>query len=219
MDGFLAPLRFILNLFNRSKSTNNRTVQARDIRNNEGPVTIDQSIGNLTINSPADTAEKRRRDDAAQGIWNMVIDLKTNSKTAVMIMDLFHPDNEISKLNQNQYFSATKKDLDDEGMLRYMKVVEGSEKHRPFISDRLWNLFQAYQILSMRPALLLSGVRGKAPTTTWWEDELIKRSLAREGMPKEMEELSRSSQTPLKKCKDRIEEEIRLDMQSADNSL
>ena len=214
MDGFLAPLRFILNLFNRSKSTNNRTVQTRDIRNNEGPITIDQSIGNLTINPLPDSSDNRRREDATQGVWNMVIDLKTDSKTAVMIMDLFHPDNEISKLNQNQYFSAAKKDLDDEGILRYMKVVEGSEKHRPFISDRLWNLFQAYQVLSMRPALLLSGFNGKAPTSRWWEDGIIKRALAGEGMPKEMEELSLSSQTPLKKCKDRIEEEIMLEIQS-----
>ena len=57
MDGFLTPLKFILNLFNRSKSTNNRTVQTRDIRNNEGPVTIDQSIGNLTINPSPDLSD------------------------------------------------------------------------------------------------------------------------------------------------------------------
>ena len=144
----------------------------------------------------------------------MVVDLKTNSKTAVMIMDLFHPDNEMSKLNQNQYFSSVKEHLDDEGMLTYMKVVEGSEKHRPFISDRLWKLFQAYQLLSLRPAILLSGMSGKAPTSRWWEDELIKRTLTGEGMPKELEELSCSDQVPLKKCKERVEEEIRLEMQS-----
>ena len=215
MDGFLTLLKFILNLFNRSKSTNNRTVQTRDIRNNESPVTIDQSIGNLTINSSPDSPDNTRHADAIEGVWNTVVDLKTNSKTAVMIMDLFHPDNELSKLNQNQYFSAVKKNLDDEGILTYMKIAEGSEKHRPFISDRLWNLFQTYQLLSVRPALLLSGFNGKAPTSRWWEDKLINRALTGEGMPMDLVELSRSSQTPLKKCKDRIEEEIRLEMQSS----
>ena len=43
---------------------------------------------------------------------------------------------------------------------------------------------------------------------------MVKRTLSEEGMPKDLEELARSSQTPLKKCRDRVQEEIRLQVQS-----
>ena len=71
MDGILGKIGSILRISTKSDSTNNRSFRARDIRSNEGPVTVDQSINPTIVMSDSEESDgKRRRRDAAGKVWN-----------------------------------------------------------------------------------------------------------------------------------------------------
>ena len=223
MDGLIAPLRFILKIpltfilkiKKQHRSANNRTVQTRDIRNNAGPVNIDQSVSStINVNPSVESNEKSRRSEAIDAIWNAFLELKHNELTAVFVMDLFHPHNDIVQLQKNPHFAAALTKLKSEDITQYLEPVINAEKHKPYISERLWALFDAYKILTIRPAFLLQAdLSDTVPANVWWEDEIIKRTISGEKMPENLEQLARSPECPLDKCRKAIEREIMLEVQ------
>ena len=108
MDGLLAKIGSILRISTKSDSTKSRNFRARDI---EGPVTVDQSNNNLTVNLAKESLERERRKEAADGIWEALLEIKNNQITAVFIMDLAHPHNEIGRLRGSKSFPAAMKRL------------------------------------------------------------------------------------------------------------
>ena len=217
MDGILGKIGSILRISTKSDSSNNRNFRARDI---EGPVTVDQSNNELTVNLPEESLGRERRKDAADGIWDALLEIKNNRITAVFIMDLFHPHNEIKRLRKNPHFAAAMKSLNLEEVTQHLQPKTTAEKHRPYVTDRLWNLLHAYLLVSVRPALLLLGEEKSVPANSvpanrWWEDDLIRNALHGAGMPEGIPELTSTEETPLATCLDAIEQEIRLEVQSA----
>ena len=211
MDGILGKIGSILRISTKSNSTNNRNFRARDVA---GPVSVDQSNNNLSVNLPEELLARSRRQEAADGMWKALLEIKNNQITAVSIMDLFHP-GEISQLRKNEYFAAALKSLESLRDTDYLNLRSDAEKYKPYVSERLWNLYHVYFLLSFKPALLLQGLANMPPTNRWWEDGIIREGLQGHGMPEGLMELAYSGETPLKKCQYAIEEEIRLEVQSA----
>ncbi len=226
MDGLIAPLRLILKIpltlilkiTNKSRSDNNRTIHTRDIRNNAGPVKIDQSVNStINVNPLIESDEKSRQSAAIDGIWNAFLELKNNQLTAVFLMDIAHPNNELDQLRKNRYFSAALTELNSEDITQYLEPVINAEKHKPYVTERLWDLLDAYTTLVIRPALLLhTDFTDKVPANTWWEDEIIKKTISGQNMPKGLEQLARSPECPLQECKKAIERNL---SRSAANEL
>ncbi len=212
MDGLLAKIGSILRISTKSDSTKSRNFRARDI---EGPVTVDQSNNNLTGNLAKESLERERRKEAADGIWEALLEIKNNQITAVFIMDLAHPHNEIGRLRGSKSFPAAMKRLEVDDVIIYLEPRKTAEKHRPHVTERLWNLFQAYLLLTVRPALLLLEDVKSVPANRWWEDELIRNTLCASWMPEGIEQLALSAEAPLATCLDAIEKEIRLEIRSA----
>ena len=212
MDGILGKIGSILRISTKSDSSNNRNFRARDV---EGPVTVDQSNNELTVNLPEESLQRERRKDAANGIWDAILEIKNNPITAVFLMDLAHPHNESGRLKGWKHFTVAMKRLEIDDFTIYLEPRKTAEKHRPHVTERLWNLFNAYLVITLRPALLLLGEEKSVPASRWWEDELIKNALHNAGMPKGIEELASRAETPLATCLDAIEQEIRLEVQSA----
>ena len=215
MDGLIAPLRFILKIFNKGDSANNRNIQTRDIKDNVGPITIDQSNNQtINVNPISETGERKKRQDAADGVWEAFLEMKKNAITAVFLMDLAHPDNDLSKLGGNPYFAAALAELKRCDITEYLEPIANAETHRPYVSERLWNLLDAYKILLLRPALLLKeNFPANIPANKWWEDVIIKSTITRDDMPKELEQLAHSDAFPLELSKRVIEREIMLEVQ------
>ena len=107
------------------------------------------------------------------------------------------------------------KRLEIDDVTKYLEPRRTAEKHRPHVTERLWNLFNTYLVITIRPALLLLGEEKSVPANRWWEDELIKNALHDAGMPKGIVELASRAETPLATCLEAIEKEIRLEIRSA----
>ena len=220
MDGLLAPFRFILRAFNRRESANDRVIQMRDIRDNQAPVTIDQSSHTTHLNQTEEAEIGRRKREAADAVWEAIQELKNSRPTAVFLMDLAHPNNEIQSLERWPNFSTAMESLRRQhSKYEDMNSVFDAEAkvkiHHPHITDRLWDLFKAYQLLMARPALLLLEEPNSVPANRWWEDDLIKECLSKTTIPKEIQQLTNSEESPLLKCLNGIEEEIRIEVQTA----
>ena len=211
MDGILGKIGSILRISTKSNSTNNRNFRARDIT---GQVSVDQSSSNLSMKLPEELLDRNRRQEAADGMWKALLEIKNNQVTAVSMMDLFHP-GEMSQMRENKFFASALKSLETFRDTEYLSLRSDAEKYRPYISERLWNLFHTYFLLSFKPALLLQGLADIPPTNRWWEDEIIIEALQSNEMPEGIMEMMHSTECPLKKCQESIEEEIRLEVQLA----
>ena len=211
MDGILGKIGSILRISTKSDSANNRNFRARDIA---GPVSVDQSNSNLSVNLPEELLDRNKHQEAAGGMWKALLEIKNNQITAVSLMDLFQP-SDMSQMRKNEYFAKALKSLESLRDTDYLNLRSDAEKHRPYVSERLWNLYHLYFLLSFKPALLLQGLAKMPPTNRWWEDGIIREALQGDGMPKGIMELAYSAETPLKKCLEAIEEEVRLEVQSA----
>jgi hypothetical protein len=219
MDGILGKIGSILRISTKSDSTNNRSFRARDIRSNEGPVTVDQSINPTIVMSDSEESDgKRRRRDAAEKVWNAFLELKHNEITAVWIMDIVQPISDMSDLHKNSYFSSALKVLRTQGMERliqkYVQPGREIERHRSHISDSLWELFKAYELLTVRPALLLLDPKTEVAATSWWNDTIISKTLNGQSMPQNLNQLAQMQEIPLTLCKNALEKQILLEVQS-----
>ena len=126
MDGILGKIGSILRISTKSDSTNNRNFRARDI---EGTVTVDQSNNNLTVTHPEGSLEEKRRKEAADGIWDALLEIKNNPITAVFLMDLAHPHNDIGRLKGWENFTAAMKRLEIDDVIIYLNQSQ-SEMRR-----------------------------------------------------------------------------------------
>ena len=198
MDGLIAPLRFILKMFNRGDSTRDRTIRTGDIKDNVGTVNFDQSnTQTINVNPISETDGKRRREEAADGVWKAFLELKNNTITALFILDLAHPNNDLGNLGKNHHFAAALADLKKRDTTEYLEPMTNAEKYKPYVSDRLWNLLDAYKVFSLRPAvLLIHGSTTEHPANRWWEDVIIKGTIARDHMPEGLEQLAYSDVMP-----------------------
>ena len=127
MDGILGKIGSILRISTKSNSTNNRNFRARDIT---GQVSVDQSSSNLSMKLPEELLDRNRRQEAADGMWKALLEIKNNQVTAVSMMDLFHP-GEMSQMRENKFFASALKSLETFRDTEYLSLRSDAENTGP----------------------------------------------------------------------------------------
>ena len=128
-------------------------------------------------------------------------------KAAMFHIDIAHGDIPDSLLFANPNYIEDKKTLRQE-LNEFIKVGDCKE-HEPYVSPRLWSLFDSYRILSARPLSIL-WYEGNVNARRWWEDGIIRDVLARNHIPEELRGFAPSNaiKTPHQHALNLIENEI-----------
>ena len=209
MEGLLTCLKPILNFkwLHRSTSVNGRTAEVGDIKGHSNVVNFDQSVKPVIVSQLGQAKGDEIRVKSAQAIWEAVQKIRQIPNVAMFHIDVTHGDIPDNVLFANPGYVEAKKtlrwDLD-----RLMEVGECKE-HEPYVSPRLWTLFDSYRVLSARPSVVLLH-EGDVYARRWWEDEIIRGVFARDYIPEELREFvpDNTVETPHKYALDLIEQEI-----------
>ena len=212
MESILGKVGTILKLkiSTRSNPANNRNFRARDI---DGAVTVDQSNSNMSLNLPEEFIDRNRRRQAADEIWNALLELKNNIPAATLVMDFAHPNNELSQLRKDRNFNEATESLSEQSEICF-QIERTAERQRPHVTTQVWTLFQAYFLVTIIPTLLLIRSDKSLKPNRWWESEGIKNALQSHEELAEIWQTIPSPEMPLLKCLEAIEEAIKREIQS-----
>ena len=202
MEGILGKIGSILRLSKNTNARNNRSFQARNI---EGPVTVDQSTKTYAVSTSEGSSERKR--GAADGIWKAILELKREAPTAPFIIDLTVEGEDDAAIEGNLHFQEALREIKRSGFDKQLAILTAAEEHKRYVSDRLWGLFHAYGVLTIRPALLLRD-KGIKSARKWRTDTIIRKAMAAEFMPEGIRTWNTSGEAPLMRCKKAIEAEV-----------
>ena len=201
----LASFKNLLGSLIRNRSDHNRQVKIQDVQNQDANISIDQST-NKTVNL-GQTVEREVGNQAADQIWRATLLIKDKTPNAPTIMDLAEPNTNNTRVESNSHFQAALSELQPGSFDDILRIRSEAEQHKPYISNRLWNLFHAYTVLSLKPALLLRD-QGLASARNWQNDEIIKEILSADYMPEAVKGLREVRKTPLMWCRKTVEDEL-----------
>ena len=209
MEGLLSCLKFVFSFkwFRRSTSMNNRTVEVGDIKGGSNVVmNFDQSVRPVTDQSGQSRGDEIRVE-SARAVWEAVQEIRRIPKAAMFHIDIAHDDVPDSLLFANPNYIEDKKMLRQE--LNQITKVGECKEHEPYVSPRLWALFDSYRILSARPLAIL-WYSGDVNARRWWEDRIIRDVLARDHIPEELRGFAPSNaiKTPHQHALNLIDQEI-----------
>ena len=201
----LASFKNLLGTLFRSQSEHNRQVKIQDVQNQNANISIDQST-NKTVNQ-GQTADREVGTKPSDQIWKATLQIKAKTPTAPSIMDLADPNATNNNLESNKYFQAALSQLHGGWNDEILQIRSDAEQHKPYVSDRLWNLFHAYIVLAVKPGILLKDT-GLDAARNWPNDQIIKEILAADYMPEAIKELREARETPLMWCMKTVEDEL-----------
>ncbi len=201
----LASFKNLLGTLFKNRSDHNRQVKIQDVQNQNANanINIDQST-NKTVNL-GQPADREVGSKAADQIWKAALQMKDKKPSAPTLMDIAGPNNK--SIESNNHFQAALSELQAGSFDEILQIRSEAEQHKPYVSDRLWNLFHAYTILSVKPALILRDESLDA-ARNWPNDEIIKEILAADYMPEAIKGLREVRETPLTWCLKIVEDEL-----------
>ena len=209
MEGLLSCLKFVFSFkwFRHSTSMNNRTAEVGDIKGSSNVVNLDQSVKPVIVSQSGQSRGDEIRVKSARAVWEAVQEIRRIPKAAMFHIDIAHGDIPDSLLFANPNYIEDKKTLRQE--LNQIREVGDCKEHEPYVSPRLWALFDSYRILSARPLAIL-WYEGNLNARRWWEDEIIRDVLARNHIPEELRGFAPSNaiKTPHRHALNLIEQEI-----------
>ena len=201
----LASFKNLLGTLFRSESEHNRQVKIQDVLNQNANISIDQST-NKTVNQ-GQTTDREVGTNPADQIWKAALQIKGETPTAPSIMDILGPNATNNNVESNKYFQAALSQLHGGWNDGILQIRSEAEQHKPYVSDKLWNLFHAYIVLAVKPGLLLKD-EGLDAARNWPNDQIIKEILAADYMPEAIEGLREVRETPLMWCMKTVEDEL-----------
>ena len=201
----LASFKNLLGTLFRSQSEHNRQVKIQDVQNQNANISIDQST-NKTVNQDQ-IVDRQGATKPADQIWKATLHIKATKPDAPSIMDLFGPNITNNNLESNKHFQAALSRLQGGWCDEMLQIQSETEQHKPYVSDRLWNLFHAYIVLAVKPGLLLKD-EGLDAARNWPNDQIIKEILAADYMPEAIKGLREVRETPLMWCMETVEDEL-----------
>jgi hypothetical protein len=159
---------------------------------------IDQSVSNQnqsggltahTVNADAiniqtshvDTTTSARKIQAIENVWSAICQLKNNFGDLLFVDGILTADELetfFSSREDRPIYQSIRIYKDENSILRKLKVaLELAEKERPFISDRLYMIFFAIQVVCGRTAMLLNVSFNKGSYQDWRKDTPIEQYL------------------------------------------
>ena len=219
MQFFLTPRKFLMNLFNRRSSDNNRTITGGKIDGNSNTVNYDQSVNSsITFGEPPESTRKQLQVEAADAVWQSVIHIKELRTTAAGLIDLMHPFADPEKLRRDPEFATLKSQIKADDGATYAGGKKAAEKYRPYIPDGLWQLLHAYHLVTVRPCLILC-FESEEKAIKWWEDPIIKEVFESQVLPDRLRNFTPPSEAPRHSTLEFIESQIQAQIRAITNSL
>lgn len=214
MESLISPLKLFFRLFSRRSSDHNRNIEGGAIKGDSNVVTYDQSFNpSITVNQPQEGKVAQVRIDAADAIWRTVLKIKSIPNNATSIMDIAYPDITDEQLRSNPNYVAAKNTLTIESHATYSSIKVEAEPYKPYASECLWALFEAYVILSARPSIILM-IEGESKARVWWSDAWISKVLSGPFIPQQLKPFIPPPATPLAYTLGVIEEAIKREIQN-----
>ena len=218
MEGLLSCLKFVFSFkwFRYSTSMNNRTAEVGDIKGSSNVVNLDQSVKSVIVSQLGQSRGEEIQVKSAQAVWKAVQEIRRIPKAAMFHIDITHGDIPDSLLFANPNYIEDEKTLRQE--LNQITEVGDCKEHEPYVSPRLWVLFDSYRILSARPLAIL-WYDGDMNARRWWEDGIIREVFARDHIPEELRGFAPSNaiKTPHQHALNLIEQEISAEMRLMTN--
>ena len=214
MESLIAPLKLFFRMLTSKSSDNNREIKGGSIRGDSNQVTYDQSSQtSITVNHRPETVVGQKRVDATDAVWRAVLEIKRIPNSIDTIIDLAYPHVPTQQLLRNPHYAAAKRALSfEKHTAAYVNAKRVAEPHKPYATDRLWALFEAYFLLFARPSIILVQA-GEDKARAWWDDKLISKALAGQFIPAELKPFTPASEAPLSHTRRIIEQAIEQEIQ------
>lgn len=189
-------------LKSRLKSDNDRLLeQLREDRAREASL---RSTASATLKESRVAAFERRLS-AIHELWSAILDLNDVRPSYMAIVDLVgYKRGRIGSAMEPKLMSASVLDL-----IPTMEVTKRVEKLRPFLVEKLYALFYAYQAIDGSAlSFTVTSFQKGTEFTRWWEEEHCRHLLNTVLSQKELEQLGDQKVCQLKWTRKRIEDKI-----------
>lgn len=117
-----------------------------------------------------------RRLNAIDRIWRGVLALRNNAPQLMMLLDIITVD-EYKGLTADPRLKDFAGDL-SENRIAAMIPDKLIEETRPYIGERLWSLFVAYQAVTLRVLFLIHLAQTQHTKVAWFDDPGVRQLLA-----------------------------------------